>query len=271
MQFLQGLIEESRLLSVLYDNLQPEMKESALYNFTAAYLEEYAAFNNITAADAVDTYTAYITKYNRHCKEFVKTGKYPLENGDTSFSVTREAYDVVLLLSILFTPHRYRIMQLLQDKAAQSPAALYIGLGSGLEIALTEEKYTAVHGYDLSVNDFLFTKFAAHNLHIELYTGQKENYFDAVYLIELLEHLDDPFALLKICHGSLKNGGKIYLTTATNIPQFDHLYNFPEDHTAFEAQVQQLGFTVVYKEPIQHHYLSIDLTPSNHFYIIEKA
>jgi SAM-dependent methyltransferase len=242
-----------------------------LYNFTAAYLEEYAAFNNITAADAVDTYTAYITKYNRHCKEFLKTGRYPLANGDTSFSVTREAYDVVLMLSILFTPHRYRIMQLLQQKSEPAAAALYIGLGSGLEIALTDDKYKEAVGYDLSVNDFLFTKFAAHQLNIELYTGQKENYFDAVYLIELLEHLDDPFALLKVCHGSLKKGGKIYLTTATNIPQFDHLYNFPEDHTGFEQQLQQLGFTVVYKEAIQHHYLSIDLTPFNHFYIIEKA
>lgn len=271
MQFLQGLIEESRLLGVLYDNLQPEMKEAALYRFTAGYLEAYAAFNKISPADAVDIYTAYITKYNRHCKEFIKTGRYPLENGDTSFNVSREEYDVVLLLSVLFTAHRFRIMQLLQQQTAGAGNALHIGLGSGLEIALTQDQFTAVAGYDLSVNDFLFQKFPQHSLNIELYTGQKQDYFDAVYLIELLEHLDDPYALLQVCHGSLKKGGRIYLTTATNIPQFDHLYNFPEDHSGFEKKLQELGFTVVYKEAVQHHYLSIDLTPSNHFYVIEKA
>ncbi len=271
MQFLQGLIDESRLLAVLYDNLQPEMKEAALYRFTAGYLEEYAAFNKISPANAVDIYTAYITKYSRHCKEFIKTGKYPLENGDTSFSVSREEYDVVLLLSILFTAHRFRIMQLLQEQTIKADTALYIGLGSGLEIALTENSFKQMAGYDLSVNEFLFKKFPQHSLHIELYTGQKQNYFDAVYLIELLEHLDDPYALLQVCYGSLKKRGRIYLTTATNIPQFDHLYNFPEDHSGFETKLQQLGFTVVYKETVAHQYLSIDLTPSNHFYVIEKA
>ena len=271
MNLLSELIEESRLLSVLYDNLPEEIRQSALYANTLSYLSDYAAFNKITAAEAVDMYISYIKAYNKHCKEFVRTGKYPLENNDTDFKVTREQYDVVLLLSVLFTEHRYRIMQAIQEYSLPADNALYIGLGTGLEIELTLSKYKHSEGYDLSVNDFLFQKFTNIQIKIELYTGQKQGYFDSIFLIELLEHLDDPMNLLQVCYSSLKPGGKIFLTTATNIPQFDHLYNFPQDHTGFENEVTQMGFKIIHKEEIPHHYLSIELMPCNHFYVVEKT
>ncbi len=269
MNFLNQLLEESRLLTVLYDNLADEIKTSALYKDVELYLKKYAAFNHINAESAIAFYTNYITTYNKHCKQFIKTAKYPSDNKEYQHSISREEYDVVLLLSVLFTPHRYRIMQLLLEKSTGGNA-LFIGLGPGLELMLTKKKHTEIHAYDLSANKFLFAEFPDVDINIELYTGQKEDYFDSIYLIELLEHLEDPYALLSTCYTSLKKGGKILLTTATDIPQFDHLYNFPEDHTTFESELKKIGLNVLYKEQIPHNYLTMDLKPFNHFYVVEK-
>ena len=47
-----------------------------------------------------------------------------------------------------------------------------------------------------------------------------------------------PYEFLSLCSVSLKLNGVIVTTTATNIPQFDHLYNFNElIKLAFCAQV----------------------------------
>jgi SAM-dependent methyltransferase len=267
--FLGDLLNESRLLKVLYDNLPNEIKTEELYNFVELYLAKYAQFNNISAANAIDIYTNFITTFNKHCKQFEKSGRYPAENGQLSADVSREEYDIVLLLSVLFTPHRFRIMQILhQQKSAGN--ALFIGLGPGLEVSLTKENLTEIHAYDLSVNKFLFAEFSDFKINCELYTGQKQDYFDAIYLIELLEHLPDPFLLLEICCTSLKKGGKVFLTTATAIPQFDHLYNFPRDHKNFESQIKNMGFSIAYKEMILHNYLAMEIKPCNHFYVLEK-
>ena len=269
MSFLNQLIDSSRLLTVLHDNLDESVKGDKLYDDVSTYLEKYTTFNNISPEVAEEIYTNYITHYNKHCKNFCKTLKYPIESGITNYSVSREEYDIVLLLSVLFTPHRFKIMQLLHNGPA-AEKALFIGLGPGLEIFITKEKFKEIHAYDLSVNKFLFSEFPEAHLNIELYTGQNKNYFDSIYLIELLEHLEDPYELLAVCYGSLKKGGKIILTTATDIPQFDHLYNFPKDHRNFEERVTKLGFKVIFKEEISHNYLTMELKPFNHFYTLEK-
>jgi SAM-dependent methyltransferase len=268
--FFTELIDESRLLCVLYDNLPEEIKNDKLYSYIQSYVEKYAVFNNINPQKAIDIYTNFIAVYNKHCKQFIKTGKYPAENATENISFNREEYDIVLLLSILFAPHRFRIMQILNQEQP-SDKALFIGLGPGLELALTKENYKEIHTYDISVNKFLQTEFPGIEINAEFYTGQKHDYFDAIYLIELLEHLDDPFALLQISRESLKKGGKVFLTTATDIPQFDHLYNFPIDHDYFEKQIKQIGFTILSKEMISHNYLTMEIKPCNHFYILEST
>jgi len=269
LNFLRQLLENSRLLTVLYDNLPEEIKTSNLYTDITDYLVKYTSFNNITTDKAIMIYTNYINTYDKHCKHFKKSGKYPIEIFGDKFLISREEYDVILLFSVLFTVHRFRIMKLLRLQSATGKA-LFIGLGPGLELLLSKEKYSEIHAYDLSVNKFLFSEFSQVFLKTELYTGQYENYFDSIYMIELLEHLKDPYILLKTCYKSLRKGGRIFFTTATNIPQFDHLYNFPKDHSMFESELKKLGLAVLYREWIPHNYLTMGLNSSNHFYVTEK-
>ena len=89
-------------------------------------------------------------------------------------------------------------------------------------------------------------------------------------MIELLEHLSEPYILLEKCQKVLSEKGKIFLTTATNIPQFDHLYNFEASHQDFEKKIQNMGLSISFMEEIPHQYITLDIGAKNRFYILEK-
>lgn len=270
MSFIQQVIDSSRLLNVLYDNLDKEITGNPNYQKLCDYLSNYLEFNKLSIEEAVEIYTRFISSYNKDCRQFIKTNKYPYELNPELATLSREEYDIILLFSVLFSTHRFRIMELIQEKKG-SGKALYIGLGPGLELLYTQADFTEKIAYDLAVNPFLNKQFPEVKLNHELYSGQNPDYFDSIYMIELLEHVPDPFQLLKIAYASLKTGGKVLFTTASNIPQFDHVFNFSPDHTEFESKLQEMGFNILFKEKIQHNYITVDLNSSNHFYVIEKT
>ena len=269
MTSLQQLIESNRLFQVLYDNLPLEMKSSVLYDLVVRYFDKYVHFNKLTIDDLSAYYTKFIIHYNKDCKKFIEFTKYPFEIDQKLRTLPRNEYDVILMLSVLFTEHRFRIMEIIHQ-SKENGNGLFVGLGPGLEVELSKSNHSKMFAYDISFSDFIYHQFEDIEIHTEYYNGQHLNYFDSIYLIELLEHLEDPIALLQTSCDSLKKKGKIYLTTATNIPQFDHLFNFPEDHTEFEKRIQELGMKVIFSEFIPHNYITLDLKSSNKFYILEK-
>ena len=100
----------------------------------------------------------------------------------------------------------------------------------------------------------------------ELYRPTPGRLHDAVYAIELLEHLDDPYAFLKDCRDSLAPGGRAIVTTATNVPQFDHRYNFVSDEE-FERRAADLGLRLEHKRVIPHDYARTQIVARNAFYV----
>jgi len=270
MHTFQNLLQESRLLSMLHENMDQEIFTSRLYQSLTHYFNQYTEFNHVTANDAILIYQNFISAYSKHAKKFIKTGVYPLHEGEKTFSINRQEYDLVLLLSVLFTEHRFRIMQLINEKAENDASSLCVGVGPGLELLLTNGKYSKMDAYDVTISDFLYKYFPRVTFYKQIYDGQNQNGYNAIFLIEILEHLADPFELLQISYLSLAEGGRVYLTTATDIPQFDHLYNFPADHVEFEHTIKQMGFAVEYTEQIHHKYFSLSIKSSNRFYILRK-
>ncbi|TVZ55442.1 methyltransferase family protein [Lutibacter sp. Hel_I_33_5] len=269
MTLLEKLTSKNRLLAVLYDNCPDEIKESKLYKHTTTYLQSYLDHQKLTSDDLTDIYGEFIFYFNKDCKRFIKTGKYPCELGINNYSPSRVEYDLVLLMSVLFAPHRFQIMDLLKTSNC-SGKALYIGIGPGLEISITQSFYETIYAYDLSLNSFVQKNYPSVRFFEELYTGQQKKYFNTIYIIELLEHLDNPYSLIKICYESLDKEGKLILTTASDLPQFDHLYNFHKDHVEFEKYVTDLGFEINKKTTIEQEYLVMQIQPTNTFYILIK-
>lgn len=261
-------INDSRLYTVLFDRVKDTPGREKLLENVIAYIDSYSAFNRLSASDVIQHYDNFIRTYNSCLKGFEQTGNYPAFSGE-KIEVGRVEYDIALLLSVLLTAHRFRIMELLSDIPCGANA-LFVGTGPGLEIALTRNRFDNIYAFDLSINAFLYHHFTAVQFEERLFEGSETIKFDAIFLIEILEHLHSPYGLLEDAARSLADNGRIYLTTATNIPQFDHLYNFEESHAEFRQKLNQLRLCIIYEERIDHKYITMKTNAINHFYILTK-
>ena len=269
--FIEQLISENRLLSSLHDRVMSSPHyEKQLYNVLEKYTMDYMEESSDHSVSE-EIYFSFIRSYNKDMKIFAKTGKFPLEIDENRSPPGRYEYDITLLLSCLFSEHRFRIMQLLDQKSSMANCGLFIGCGPGLEIELVKNNFQKLYAYDLSINEFLLDKHPSVHFNESYFTGENDDLrYDSIYMIELLEHLSEPYILLEKCQKVLTEKGKIFLTTATNIPQFDHLYNFEASHQDFEKKIQNMGLSISFMEEIPHQYITLDIGAKNRFYILEK-
>ena len=67
--------------------------------------------------------------------------------------------------------------------------------------------------------------------------------FDCIVCGEVLEHVEDPYHMLKKMHSLLSSSGCVFLTTVMNSPTIDHIYLFSTRQEVLEL-VQNAGFKV---------------------------
>ncbi|MGK5094509.1 methyltransferase domain-containing protein [Deltaproteobacteria bacterium TL4] len=267
---ISEIIKQDKRLSHQYEELLNVLDETdkALLQRVDHYLHEYSNFHHFTLKQVIDVQNRFVERYLKDLIEFEEEQQYPCALGTAKqFKISRKEYDLSLMLSVLLTKHRFTIMKRLSTISEPLGNTLVVGVGSGMEISLLQNKYERLDAYDLRIDDFPKTKLEEVSFYEKEYVFTGEHY-NTVIAIELLEHLENPFELLKAFCQSLKNKGQLILTTATNLPQFDHLTNFSED-AFFEEKLQEAGFGLKLKEEIPHHY-PLDIQAKNTFYIFEK-
>jgi SAM-dependent methyltransferase len=266
--FFEDLVNLDRKLELDYEHASTDAGEGAKHvrAVVADFLGRYAAFNGISKEAARASYATTIRRYANDIAAFVKTGRYPLELDNTQAPLARLDYDLFLLLTILVTKHRCAIM----EEIAKIPAAgrvLVIGVGSGVELALINAPGGG-DAYDLYINPFARSAFPRWRFREELYRSGGDHY-DALYAIELIEHLDQPYEFLADCSKSLSPGGRLIVTTAVNVPQFDHRYNFTSDEE-FEQRACETGLVIEHKRVIPHAYPRTEIGARNVFYVFTR-
>jgi len=263
--FSEELINKNRLFTILNDKLlASKYFEPVLYQELLSYTDKYVDYHNLSLKEVKKAYLKFIKEYNKDVRIFGETNKYPLELTEDRQAPSRIDYNIILLLSTFLNPHRFRIMQLIKEKNLPAKKGLFIGCGPGLEIDLTLNKVEEVVAYDLTLDDFLGNYYGQNvQFRNEFFDGQGTERYDSI-----LEHLKEPFQLLENCKKVLKKTGQIYLTTATNIPQFDHLYNFEPDHSHFNKMVTEMGFKIDFSENIFHSFITKGAESKNKFYIL---
>lgn len=241
-----------------------------LYLKLDRYLEEYCTYAEISSECAAEMYFEFIRRYAQDLKRFSKEGCYPTQTERSATPISREEYDVFLIASCLLTPHRFRIMQLVHEQAkhvaGSGKQALVIGVGSGIELLLINGYFDSIMAYDLKVPHFARDRFKNVTFHEKHFAVREGQEFSAILMIELLEHLNQPVPLLRAAHKSLAVDGKILATTARNVPQFDHLFNF-SDPDAFESAATKIGLEIDLKERIPHDYSLSKVDADNVFYV----
>lgn len=244
-----------------------EADERQTIGLINGYLSKYADYYGLGCEEVVDRYMQFVSQYALDLKAYRQTGRYPSQKTDISaFKIERTTYDVFLILSTLTTRHRFDIMH--RVRKTQLPSGmrgLIVGAGAGLELHLLANRGLEWHATDKNLSAFIQQRFG-NVLFIEKdltqFIGDR---YDYILAIELLEHFHQPFEVVSRLRNTLKVGGCMILTTARNVPQFDHLYNF-SDPNAFELELMRLGLHVRNKFVIPHKYLLAKVNANNIWY-----
>lgn len=182
--------------------------------------------------------------------------------GSPDTPVSRDLYNVALLLSIPLTNHRFEIMQqlgaFLSGLTAPAGRIASIGTGTGYELRLmarlaagwTIESYDIDDRVQLEARRFL----EYFGVSREIAWGREfpldappprfRRRYDAMVLCELLEHLPDPSAALRTVRECLTTDGRAFVTMAVNIAQEDHVYLYP-DLGSCRTQIRDAGLRTV--------------------------
>lgn len=231
-----------------------------------AYLDAYCEANGITPAQAQASIAKFTTRYQSDLADFAKTGRYPKDRPPDGFRLSRVEYDLFLIASMLFTRHRFAIAKFLAAQQRASRRRAFIGVGSGIELALVPAAPGKTEAFDLSVPDFARRWFPQVVFHEQPFGGPPAVY-DTVYAIEMLEHVDFPERLVQDIHLNLAEGGVLVCSIAHNVPQFDHTVNM--SGTEFEKNVGAF-FEIKGKCIVQHAYRMTKVDAHNILYVLKK-
>jgi len=197
-----------------------------LYRYIDDYLKAYCEFYDLNYAEVLRIRYKFSQRYIKDLGNFEKYGKYPHQLECEQFTLTRIEYDVVLILSFLLEKHRFEIALWLANQQYEGKI-LMIGIGPGVELGIIKEYLgcsVSLIGFDLDLSGYVLEKYRGIVSQECFYPGDER--FDMVLLIEIIEHLMSPVVLLKDALSVLNKNGRILLTTAIDVPQFDHLCNF---------------------------------------------
>ncbi|MGP0073341.1 MAG: class I SAM-dependent methyltransferase [Bryobacteraceae bacterium] len=249
----QRIEEQSRVLSLaaagVYENHGEELGPIA---------DEILSYvNSQYADDYIRQYIARVEQLQELDSRFTRSPSAETL-GDPTLQVDRGVYDLGLLLSILFTNHRFEIIQQLKSFLKSLPAKqgriASIGAGPGYEIKLISDALPGwkIESYDTSQEahhraakclDFFQVRVPIHFEDLfpfDVPAANLRQQYDAIVLCEILEHLTDPGAALRAVRECLREDGRAFVTMAINIAQEDHVFLYP-DIASCRAQIAANG------------------------------
>lgn len=161
-----------------------------------------------------------------------------------------------LLLTQLWWRNHSQAIRFYRDEFLNAMPAgsdfLEIGPGHGLLLFLAaESKAGSVTAWDVSPTSLKNTEHAlkamgnTREIAMEcqnLYHAPPAK-FDRITFSEVLEHLEDPRAALRVLRSLLNDGGKLFVHAPANSPAPDHLYLFKHPQEIVDM-IAEAGFTI---------------------------
>ena len=171
-----------------------------------------------------------------------------------------------LLLSDIFWDNHARAMHGYKTKFLDGlkPKASHLEIGPGhgllLYIAANHPNVATIAAWDVSPTSIAQTRRALDTFGItrpvklELQSlfaagapASDADRFDSIVISEVLEHLEDPLAALRVLHERMKPGGRLWVHVPANSPAPDHIYLIRDPNESLDL-VRQAGFKVVNHE-----------------------
>lgn len=227
----------------------------------------------------------YIASYRWMCEEFTgeqlhfsRTGSYRFSRLDEvegsvygqSEYMTR--YMDGLLISQVFWNNHLRAASLLKHRFLPANKLggrhLEIGPGHGLFMYFAAEsgRSAGISGWDISETSLTLTRHCIEKLGIsmnidlrlrDVSANSVTETFDSIVLSEVLEHVEDPLALLKGVAENLSSDGRIFINVPVNSPAPDHIFLLKSPEEAIEI-VRASGLHIVEQHLLPETGMSIE-------------
>ena len=227
---------------------------------------------------AIKGYGSFAIDSMRRQKRFEREGTYPAKTFEQASQEVylnaehmTEQYLPGLLLSHYLWGHHYRQIEYFKTfvlpalRAQQTTDFVEVGVGTGIysRIALEENSGICGVGYEISPLSMQFAQRhltaygLSHRYSMELrdiLVSPPERRFQWVFCVEVLEHMEDPVALLRALKNLAVPGGKLFVTAALNAAHADHIYLYRKPQDVLD-QVAEAGLNV------EHHFFSNAYVP----------
>lgn len=221
--------------------------DAAYYLKAETFLTAYVNMlrkQNLTIDYAIDCYLQMLADVNYETVQFIRTGRYSSQ----SFEEVRKKvyanpgvmtyYMHGLMLSQFLWAHHYKIFTAFCDTILRKKQEIkhYLEIGGGHGLYLSEA-VNALNGatdftlVDISPSSIEMTQEWLGNAHVnylvrDVFDFNPDIKFDFITMGEVLEHVENPVALLKKVSSLLTENGYLWITTPANAPAIDHIYLF---------------------------------------------
>jgi len=244
------IVDKINIINPLHGKkLKRSIKKQDEYFFSASseFLNRYSVLlekENRTIDYAIDCYLKMIADFNFEEIGFLETGKY----SSSSFEEVNkrvyadpqimEYYMHGLLLSQFLFTHHYDVLLYFNEIINKNKTTIsnYLEVGGGHGLYISEAitrigKSTSFDMVDISQSSLDIAKKMVDNENVnyilsDIFDYNPSKKYDFITMGEVLEHVEDPIALLKKLGELLSDNGKLYITTPTNAPAIDHIYLF---------------------------------------------
>ena len=193
-------------------------------------------------------------------QRFLKEGKYAnvslldVEKRVYSNSAIMEYHMHGLLLAQFLWPDQYSRLHFFKtylNKLKNTRKYLEIGAGHGLYVREVLQKLpciTQADILDISETSLTLSKALINNKTIKfhkknIFEADTNELYDFISIAEVIEHVENPAALLKKIKLLLNKDGIIFLSTPVNSPMIDHIYLF-ESIEEIRSLINATGFRI---------------------------
>lgn len=214
--------------------------------------------------NAIKGYSGFVMDSMRRQKRFEQELRYPAKTyAEAAAEVyhnddyMRRQYLPGLLLSHYLWPHHYQQIQYFRQfflawlAREQVSTFAEVGVGTGIYSRMALQHCADIHGtgFDISPMSLQFSQAHVASFGLSArYKVRQQNVIEtpshqqyrAVMCVEVLEHLEDPVALLSSLKSLCTPGGKLFVTAALNAADADHIYLYRQPQDVF-TQVDSAG------------------------------
>ncbi len=238
--------------------------DDAFYEKADAFTDRFEGYLKKKGKDldyGIDCYLKMIADVRIETMHFVRTGEYTSKSfEDTNARVynnpdVMEYYMNALLLSQFLWGHHYTVYNYFIDNLPKYKDGIdyYLEMGGGHGLYISEAISLLKAGTKFDLIDISPTSIDASRSLIEnnsvnfilsdIFKIKAEKKYDFITMGEVLEHVEDPVALLAKLGELLKDDGSMFITTPTNAPAIDHIYLFNNAEDIREV-IDKAGFKV---------------------------